>query len=157
MLKQIRIFFFFTVPCLVIKDAPSSAQLMISRMLESLAGCFTKSCASDFFSIFYYFGSLWYSSCVIDFPLFFIRAKITKLHLPRLALNSNQIQLCKLPLCVHNFQIDLKMNQAVNQLAFVVVKEWKLHFKKHSFGIAQIVRRLVRENSVFEIEIFLSL
>ena len=70
--------------------------------------------------------------------VFFIRAKIIKLHLHRFSLNNYQNQLCKLPLCVYNFQIDLKMNQAVNQIVFVVVQEWKHHCKKTFFCYSEM-------------------
>ena len=39
---------------------------------------------------------------------------------------------------VYNLQVDLKMNQAVNQIIFVVVQEQKHHFKKAFFWYSKM-------------------
>ena len=123
-----------------------------SRTLESLTGCLTRLCTSDFFLIFYYFSSLRYSS-----HFSFIQAKITKLHLHRFTLNNYKFNYVNCSRASVTFKLIWKWIKLPINLFLLLYRSENSILRKHSFGTVQRVHWLVGENSVFRIERFSSI
>ena len=93
--------------------------LFPQKMLESLAGCLTELCTSDFYWIFFHFGFLWYSSFINDFPRFYKPYfRPMEILLLRYSQNNYRIWLHKLNLMCEELAYQIKNISAVNQAVF---------------------------------------